>query len=300
MTLEQLLMFKTVAKAGTLKAASDKLFKTQPAISQGIKQLESQLNLALFSREGYRLVLTLEGKKLLQHAQRILDEANELKYVAQHLSSGNEASITVAFEASFNLSRILPILELTQNSFPHTQIIIKQEYITGATDALMNEKADIIISSSALAQMQSPEFELAFLLSGCLIDVASPALIARHPQLQSSSELTNEYQIVVQDTGTGTANIEYGVQSGQRRWYVTDFYTKKMLIESGMGWGKLPQYLMESELNSGTLVHLDFKDRLNKIQLEYYVMRKTHKPLGPVAQALWQNLANFAVKATSA
>ncbi|MGB5803872.1 MAG: LysR family transcriptional regulator, partial [Vibrio anguillarum] len=75
MTLDQLLMFKTVAEAGSLKAASDKLHKTQPAISQSIKQLESQLDLILFNREGYRLAITEQGRKLLQHTQRVLNEA---------------------------------------------------------------------------------------------------------------------------------------------------------------------------------------------------------------------------------
>src|SRR6187549_560348 len=134
MTLDQLIMFKTVAEAGSLRAASEHLHKTQPAISQGIRQLESQLELVLFNRNGYRLVLTDEGKKIFQHAQRLLNEAAEIKQVAKHLANGNEASITLAFEASFDLTRILPILEITQNEFPNTQIIIRQEYVTGAID----------------------------------------------------------------------------------------------------------------------------------------------------------------------
>ena len=58
MTLEQLKMLKQVAELGSLKSASATLFKTQPAISQGIKQLEAQLGLQLFNRQGYRLSLT--------------------------------------------------------------------------------------------------------------------------------------------------------------------------------------------------------------------------------------------------
>ena len=55
MKLEQLSMFVTVAQVGSLSEASALLHKTQPAISQGIKQLENTLNFALFSRNGYRL-----------------------------------------------------------------------------------------------------------------------------------------------------------------------------------------------------------------------------------------------------
>ncbi|MFB2780259.1 LysR family transcriptional regulator [Shewanella mangrovisoli] len=296
MTLEQLLMFNTVALAGSLKAASDKLHKTQPAISQSIKQLESQLDLVLFDRQGYRLMLTQEGRKLLQYAQRVLNEAQEMRQVAKHLAKGNEASITLAFEASFNLTRILPILERTQDEFPHTQIILKQEYLTGALEALNQGKADIAISAGGIEPIRSSHFELAYLFSGSLLDVASPRLLSRHPTLSHVRELVNEYQIVIQDTGTGTANIEFGVQAGQRRWYVNDFYTKRMLIQSGMGWGKLPHYLVEQALADGSLLPLELRERQNLIQLDYYVMRPPHSPLGPVAQALWENLVQLAAK----
>ncbi|MFB2649728.1 LysR family transcriptional regulator [Shewanella mangrovisoli] len=296
MTLEQLLMFNTVALAGSLKAASDKLHKTQPAISQSIKQLESQLDLVLFDRQGYRLMLTQEGRKLLQYAQRVLNEAQEMRQVAKHLAKGNEASITLAFEASFNLTRILLILERTQNEFPHTQIILKQEYLTGALEALNQGKADIAISAGGIEPIRSSHFELAYLFSGSLLDVASPRLLSRHPTLSHVRELVNEYQIVIQDTGTGTANIEFGVQAGQRRWYVNDFYTKRMLIQSGMGWGKLPHYLVEQALADGSLLPLELRERQNLIQLDYYVMRPPHSPLGPVAQALWENLVQLAAK----
>ncbi|AVT49005.1 LysR family transcriptional regulator [Shewanella baltica] len=295
MTLDQLLMFKTVAEAGSLKAASDKLHKTQPAISQSIKQLESQLDLILFNREGYRLAITEQGRKLLQHTQRVLNEAQEMKQVAKHLAKGNEASITLAFEASFNLARILPILELTQNEFPYTQIILKQEFLTGALEALNQDKAEIIISAGGIEPIRSSHLELAYLFSGSLLDVAAPHMLERHPTLSYARELVNEYQIVIQDTGSGTANIEFGVQAGQRRWYVNDFYTKKMLIQSGMGWGKLPHYMIEDSLKQGALIALDLRERQNNIQLDYYVMRKPHSPLGPVAQALWQKLIAFSV-----
>lgn len=295
MTLDQLLMFKTVAEAGSLKAASDKLHKTQPAISQSIKQLESQLDLILFNREGYRLAITEQGRKLLQHTQRVLNEAQEMRQVAKHLAKGNEASITLAFEASFNLARILPILELTQNEFPYTQIILKQEFLTGALEALDQGKADIAISAGGIEPMHSSHFELGFLFSGSLLDVASPRLLGRYPNLSHVRGLVNEYQIVIQDTGTGTANIEFGVQAGQRRWYVNDFYTKKMLIQSGMGWGKLPHYMVEESLADGSLQPLELRERQNNIQLDYYVMRRPHSPLGPVAQALWQKLIAFSL-----
>jgi len=293
MTLDQLMMLKAVAESGSLRAASELLHKTQPAISQGIRQLEAQLGVVLFNREGYRLALTDDGKQIYQHALRLLNEATAIRQVAKHLSSGNEANITLAFEASFDLARILPILEITQSEFPNTQIVLKQEYLSGAVEALQTGKADIVISPIEIGSSQSAQMELALLHQGKLIDVASPRLLLRHPNLRFSSELLNEYQIIVQDTGKGTKNIEYGVQDGQRRWYVNDFHTKKMLILSGMGWGKLPDYLIASEVANGALNLFKLQDKQNEVSLNYYAMKtKTHL-LGPVASKLWKNLGLY-------
>ncbi len=293
MTLDQLLMLKAVAESGSLRAASELLHKTQPAISQGIRQLEAQLSITLFNREGYRLSLTENGRTLYQHALRLLNEAATLKQVAHHLSTGNEASITLAFEASFDLSRILPILEMTQNEFPNTQIQLKQEYLTGAVEALKTGEADIVISPVDIGINQSGQMELVLLHQGKLIDVASPRLLLRHPKLSFSNELLNEYQIIVKDTGTGTKNREYGVQDGQRRWYVNDFHTKKMLILSGMGWGKLPDFLIINELASNALNTITLQDKQNEISLNHFAMKSKNKVFGPVASKLWKNLSLY-------
>lgn len=290
MTIDQLMMLKAVADSGSLRAASELLHKTQPAISQGIRQLENQLGVTLFNRDAYRLALTSDGKSIYHHALRLLNEATTIKQVAQHLSVGNEAIITLAFEASFDLTHILPLLEITQSEFPNTQIVLRQEYLTGAIEALQTGKADIVISPIDIGAHQSGQKELALLHQGRLIDVASPRLLLRHPNLTFSSELLNEYQIIIQDTGQGTKNIEYGVQDGQRRWYVNDFHTKKMLILSGMGWGKLPDYLITSELNSGALSRFKLQDKQNEVSLNYYALKTKNNLLGPVASKLWKHL----------
>jgi DNA-binding transcriptional LysR family regulator len=289
MTLEQLKMLKSVAEFGSLKAASEKMYKTQPAISQGIKQLERSLNVQLFNREGYRLKLTSQGQQIYQHSLKLLNEVTHIQQLSEYFSEGNEASICLAFEASFDLNKMLPVLEKTQNEFPNTQIIIKQEYITGAFEALQQETADIAISPIE-PFLRDNDYEFLPLYQGFLVNVASPRLLKRHQHLQHSSELLGEYQIIVQDSGQGTQGKDFWVQAGQRRWYVNEFETKKTLIQSGMGWGHLPKSLILKELNAGLLVELALQDMENEIELSYCAIKQKSKYLGPVASKLWINL----------
>jgi len=293
MTIEQFKMLKLVAELGSLKAASEKLFKTQAAVSKGIKQLESQLDLQLFDRNGYRMEITIEGDRILKLANSLLEKATEIEDLSLHLNAGNEASITLGFNSSFDLSLILPALEDTQAQFPQTQIIIKQEQISGALDALNNEQADLVITVANDAILNQTDITTTFLYEGHIYNVASPKLIKRHPKLKSQKELIDEYQIVVQDSGTQTKGKTFGVQDGQRCWHVSDLSTKKMLTLSGMGWGNLPLFLIADELKSGELIKLELKDAKTEFKLNYHVMKLHNKLLGPVASSLWARLSNL-------
>lgn len=291
MTLEQLKMLKLVAELGTLKGASEALFKTQPAISQGLKQLEAQLEIVLFNREGYRLALTSEGRQIYLRALRLLNEASEIEQLSAHLAKGVEASVTLAFEASFDLSRILPILEITQGEFPDTSIILKQEYMSGAFEAVQQGGAELAIIAGRHYYLEAEAIEGVKLYQGALVNVAAPRLLMRHPNLSRVEELRDEYQIVVQDSGQATKGKEMGVQQGQRRWYANDFNTKKTLILSGMGWGKLPDNLICDELAHGALCKLQLENVTNEIEVDFFAIKQKNKVLGPVASKLWKNFS---------
>jgi DNA-binding transcriptional LysR family regulator len=293
MKLEQLIMFQSVAELGSLSKASTRLNKTQPAISQSIKQLETTLRVTLFNRSAYRLTLTDEGKVLYQQTLRVLDEANSLRNIASNIASGNETSITLTTEATYNLKGIVPLLATVQKQFPDTQFILKQEYLTGALEALLQQNATFCLSPLTPDLLQNSQIDRHMLNSGQLVNVASPQLIARHPGLYASTELINEYQIVVQDSGRGSLNKSWGVQDGQRCWYASDFATKKMLIESGMGWGKLPGHHIEKSIENGKLVKLQLSDIENTITFDYYIIKNKKQYLGPVAQALWEQFKTY-------
>lgn len=290
MTLEQLKMLVKVAELGSLKAVSEKLFKTQPAISQGIKQLETQMGFQLFSRQGYRLLLTDNGKQIYEHAVKLLNEAGQIKQLASFLAQGNEASITIAIEASYDLKRILPVFELTQNEFPHTQIILRQEYISGALEAVKSEQADLALTAIDNLALHSGKYQTKHLYQGYLCNVASPKFLQRHVNLTSVAQLKEAYQIVVQDSGQTSQGVNYSVQEGQRCWYVNDFSTKKTLIMSDMGWGRLPNHMIKDELKNQTLIAVQLNDFDTEIALNYQATKLKSRKLGPVASKLWKNM----------
>ena len=79
MLLRQLNVFLTVCRTGSMTAAAEELFMTQPAVSQTIRELEDHYGTRLFDRFPRRLEITESGKTLRRSAERVLDSLEDLE-----------------------------------------------------------------------------------------------------------------------------------------------------------------------------------------------------------------------------
>lgn len=77
MTLQQIRYFDAVVRTGSLVRAADRLFISQPSLSVAISNLEKELGVPLFERQGRSVRLTAEGKEFVPHAQQILRAVEE-------------------------------------------------------------------------------------------------------------------------------------------------------------------------------------------------------------------------------
>ena len=68
-----------VAELGSLSNAADRLRIAQPALSRQVRLLEEELGIRLFDRHGRGMVVTEAGKEVLHHAQRIMQELDEIR-----------------------------------------------------------------------------------------------------------------------------------------------------------------------------------------------------------------------------
>jgi len=77
-TLAQLRAFENIVRLGSFHAAARMLGITQPSISQRIRELEAELGVALFTRNGPRIAVTAEGHALVEYAARTLGAADNM------------------------------------------------------------------------------------------------------------------------------------------------------------------------------------------------------------------------------
>src|SRR5216684_5466839 len=83
MDLSDLRIFSTVVRQGGVTRAAERLHRVQSNVTTRIRQLEEDLGVALFIREGKRLHLAPAGQVLLDYADRLLALADEARMAVQ-------------------------------------------------------------------------------------------------------------------------------------------------------------------------------------------------------------------------
>ena len=118
MTLEQLKVLNAIVQYGSYRAASEKLFRSQPALSQAIIKLEDQLGFELFDRTGYRPVLTRAGESFYRKSKLTIASMESLALLGKHLSMDYEPVLNIVIDAICPFPVILRQLKYYSDKFP--------------------------------------------------------------------------------------------------------------------------------------------------------------------------------------
>ncbi|MEM7721346.1 MAG: LysR family transcriptional regulator [Pseudomonadota bacterium] len=288
MTLDQLLALDAIVASGTFRAAAERLHKAQSAVSHQIKKLESELGFRLLSRDDYRPQLTPEGEVFFREATRVLEQVTQLKAVAAGLRGDQEPMISIAISATTSLDPILNVLGNVGREFPSTQIKVVTEMMGGPLKRLMSGDADLIIAS--LVDVPIEEVETLPVGSITIRPVVSPNFpAAQRPGVRSRRDMQAYTQVVVAGTGGRDYDQSRDLLSGGQRWTVSDFQAKKSIIKAGLGWGGIPEHLIEAELASGELVPLNVESFPPR-HTEIFAIRRRDRLVGQVMAAIWASL----------
>ena len=80
-----------------------------------------------------------------------------------------------------------------------------------------------------------------------------------------------------------------GVLNDKRIWRVSDSLAKKELINSGLGWGRLPYHMVKKELEDGVFISL--AEFIDIIQVDLHIGRRVGERYGEVLESFWNMFA---------
>lgn len=247
-TLEQWRVFQAIIDQGGYAQAAQYLHRSQSAISYSMSKLQEQLGIALLKVEGRKALLTEQGQILLDRSRQLTDEAVEIENFANHLSQGREAEIKLVVDAIFPNELLMPALAEFARQSQGTRVQLREVILSGASDALLSEKAELVIGVDT-----PPGF-----LSDPLYEVELIA-VARHDhplhQLDreiTSADLAQHMHVVIEDSGENE-KMDVGWLSSQDRWTVSNIESAYSAVENGLGYGWLPRYRVTDAINEGRL-----------------------------------------------
>ena len=142
--LELYRVFYTVAKCGSLTKAAEELYISQPAVSQAIKQLETQLGGQLFNRTHKGMELSETGGKQIfatvEKALKLFDEA-ESKYA--ELKDTATGVVRICASDTVSTHFLLPYIKEYHEKYPNVNLILQNGTSIETIEMLKNGKGDV-------------------------------------------------------------------------------------------------------------------------------------------------------------
>ena len=280
-SIEQIRCLNEVAAQGSVHSASLKLNKAKSAINYSINKLEEQLSFKVLDRSSYRTKLTHKGLLFLEKAKPLLKESTALTESAKQIASGVETKVTMSATALYPTEKLNTVMSNVLKKFESTEFIFHKEILSGekmlreglvdiAIFENLNNTLDFDykpIGSVDLKLVVSSEHEL------LTYDSISEEDLMKFPQIVQRSTIPDDYSV--------------GVKENALKWTVSDLASKKELIIAGLGWGRLPSHEIESELNNGSLSHLENLKQDHRVDI--CICKHKDKDVGAVTQYIWDS-----------
>jgi len=264
MNIQQLRYLQEIVRHDlNISQAAETLYTSQPGISKQIRQLEEELGIEIFVRNGKRIAsMTEPGQQILEIAQRLLLEADNLKRVGQEFRSQDTGTLTIATthtQARYALP--LAVKRFIQR-YPGVKLNLHQGNPTQVAEQALRGEADIAIATETLDQYDELVTLPCYEWHHCLITPLG------HPLLEAG-EMTLEklagYPLITYDaafSGRGKIDQAFRAAGVAPNIVLTAIDTDviKTYVELGLGVGLIAEmaYLPERDmqLRSLPLKHL--------------------------------------------
>lgn len=235
---EALQAFVEAAALGSFSAAARKLRKSQSTISTAIANLEADLALTLFDRQGRQPVLTAAGRKVLSQVQEILAASERLDALSIRLAGNVEPRLTIVFSDTYQ-----------PKHHDRMMMSFEQRYQDIELECMIAEDGDVLdLLQSGRAHLGMVETQKNYppdIAFARLPNQTEMGLfVARqHPLAQLSAptpeQLARTRQLYLNTyTGTETA------RPGGPVWSAPSYLMLLEMAEQGFGWAVLPRWLV--------------------------------------------------------
>jgi len=286
--LDGLEALDAIVRTGSFAAAARSLKKAQSAVSYAVQQLETSLNVVVFDRSGHRAALTDEGRLVLEAGRTLLASARRIESLAKQMGQGWEGRLEVVVDGILPMKPVMSVLKQMSDENIPTQIQVKVEFLGGVQFRFERDDADIMFVNyfevrDNLAATPFPDVTVVLAASP-----DHPLAQRESDQPWTRSELQSHVEISVHDPSESRRS-DPTTFGGLRVVYLSDFATKRDALLLGLGFGWVPLYLVEADLQAGRLVEVLY-ERGSRYSFQPMLVQRTDRYLGKAGRRFFELL----------
>lgn len=240
-----------LAEELNMRKSAEKLFLSQPALSQRLQTIESRWNTKIFIRTQKGLLLTPEGEAIVRHASSVIKREHTIQEKLEAMEGVVRGTLRIAC-ASVVAQMWLPrVLKAFASAYPNVQISLVTGWSSEVTQQLAagNVHIGIVRGNSTWKSVQKPLFNDKLVLVDTEITKIEEVFQTNRPFIQFRSD-SNYYQ-VIQDYW----QRNFGKMPRQAM-LMDQMETSRQMALNGIGFAILPEVTM-----------LGYTDKINKIPL---------------------------------
>src|SRR2546422_5514196 len=142
MDFDQLHTFLEIVRLKSFSKAAQTCYRTQPAISAQVRQLEQELQTALFERFGSRISLTTAGKIFAQYSEQMLDLRRRAQDTINELERNPRGELVIAANEATCIYVLPEVFAQYKNLFPAVHLLVDRSYGSRVVEAVLENIAD--------------------------------------------------------------------------------------------------------------------------------------------------------------
>ena len=291
-TFKQIEFVLAIAEAGSLSKAAQKLYISQPALSQTLKKLESELGTPLFERAGQSMKPTPAGKILLADGQEIINDRQRMVFRLRAQASVETSTLRLGISPFYSKYYLPIIYPYMSQRYPSVRLLVT-EAISIELEALTADgEIDLCFVPS---EPQNPKLQyetvcmeeilLAAPAESRLNKFATPSTGLPYIDLKHTAE---ENYIILRPeqkfSALNTVLLSLVSPSPNIIFQTLNWDTVHFLIASGMGVGFIPEVLY-GNAPTGTRPYY-FRIANQKTVRVYAAAYRKNTVLSPVARSM--------------
>ncbi|MFZ6673098.1 CysB family HTH-type transcriptional regulator [Undibacterium sp. Xuan67W] len=254
MNFQQLRSIREAARCGyNLTEVANVLFTSQPGVSRQIRELEEELGVDIFERNGKRLTgLTEPGKDILKIIERLLIEAENLRQAGDDYSDQTKGTLTIATTHT-QARYVLPkVVQGFRNAFPDVRIALQQSSPEHIAEWVLSGKADVGIATEGLSQFKDLVSFPCYEWNHVIVVPDGHPLLRKTPI--TLEDLSN-YPLITYDVGfTGRGHIDQAFQQAGLRTDIVltamDSDVIQQYVALGLGVGLVAEMAVETGIDT--------------------------------------------------